>query len=1141
MSEVDLENTIQDKLGHLIQCSAEITEHNDSDHILIHYAEHLEQLISLLGDADGYAGLQDICVLLQMDVQSLADTEYTITNKELLWLENIPVLLMEYIYDKKNKLTSNALISHLQSVACTWREPFTDEDLTTFKLLLQENNTDSDAQNETHLTEPVILDKQDFLSNSEEGLKQDNALLQASSSIMDDAPAGINALPPEISKIQINQEMVEMLASELALMAEFLTDTLQSTRRPDQTKQALEEYAEQLERMADASEAVELQALQYVFHHLHDNVVTLALSDKPFEDFHFDLLNNCLVPIVAYLQSVNDRSNCLALIEYLQNPHWPQPILAEHSENLIQHLTAPILTSQSLDDIEPRQEHVSKDDVSLVLPEDVNPELLDGLLQELPLQTENFSAAIQRLSEGGTQKDLEIAQRMAHTIKGAANTVGVQGLAILTHHVEDILLALTKQSALPAKILSETLINAADTLEAMSESLLGTSAPPAQSESIIVLQQVLDWANLIDKNGLPDETDKTIQLHQKDKSQPPASETADKEATQKDAEPTPTGAAATAMLRVPATLIDHLLRLVGETMITTAQVQERLNKVLKQSHIVQGQNQLIQQLSTNLDHLIDVQGITENSQTKEIFDPLEFDQFNELHTHTRRLVEASTDSQEISKALDNQLSELNSILIHQERLNRDSQESVLRTRMVPVQTVIARLQRSVRQTCRLTEKQVNLDVQGSEMLMDSEVLSELVDPLMHILRNAIDHGIEPKKDRPIMGKAESGLITLSFAREGNIMLVTCEDDGAGLDEKAIREVAQQRGLKTEELSTDELYRLILSSGFSTRSQATQTSGRGIGMNMVYDRILTLKGTINIRSISGQGCTFEIRLPVTLLSTHALLVREQKQRFAISERGIEQILYTGSGKIHPLGNKLTYHLDNNVYDIKTLSSLLNLPATDCRHDQRRPGTGFLVETESRTKYVVLVEEALESRDLVVKNMGHYIPKLPGIIGAAILGDGTVTYALDLPELLQQSSQLHVPIADDSNTPLEIPQLPMALVVDDSLSARRSLEQFAKDAGFEVRAALDGLDALTMVDKKIPDILLVDMEMPRMDGLELTSHLRARPETKEIPIIMISSRSTEKHHNQALASGVNVCLTKPFSEDELSGHINQLMRK
>lgn len=935
------------------------------------------------------------------------------------------------------------------------------------------------------------------------------------------------------------QEMLEIICAEIEQLPEAV-ETIFNTAATDAVNddalaEALSGFAENFELLANASASMGLEGLQQICIHLQSNLNALSRQTQAPSIEQRQLIATWPGLALHYLRALDDRSVCQALVNHLVDNHWPEPLPAEEAGALIKRLVNPKLTAIEAE-IEVRPQQAQAEDVSLALPADSNQQLLDSLLQELPYQTAEFSAAVQRLAAGnGTIKDVEVAQRIAHTLKGAGNTVGVKGIATLTHHVEDILQALSKHGALPNRPLASTLLNAADCLEIMSEALLGASAPPTQA--LDVLQEVLDWANQIDRLGIP--TGDEVLTSAEDR----PTETVQSKVESKEGQATTTTSEAT--LRIPAHMVDEMLRLMGESLILTGQVQERVRKTLGQTKTMLAQNRTLQQLTNELEQLIDVRNVSSplsKSMQRGDFDPLELEQYNELNTVTHRLLETATDARELSRIIEDNLAVLDSLLVDQGRLHRDSQQAVLRTRMVPIQTVVPRFQRSVRQTCRLVNKEAELVIRGADTLIDSNVLNGMVDPLMHILRNAVDHGIEPPDERKRLGKPLSGRIELSFAREGNSVVIRCQDDGAGLNLAAIQRKAKDLGLLTSDkpLEEEELIRLILLPGFSTQSQTTQTSGRGIGMDVVYSQLLEMKGTLRVQTKSGQGCLMEMRLPVTLISTHALLLQVRNQTYALSDRGIEQILYFGAGSIQNVGNTETYRLDNDIYTLTSLEALLNLPP-DRREKTRASPIVVLVRDEKGAVRAVLVENILDSRDLVVKNLGRYLPKLDGIVGATIMGDGSVAPVLDLPELLRTQSAEYQPSAATTQSAPEpnTSQRRVVLAVDDSLSARRSLAQFIQDAGFEVRTARDGLEAIDLINKKIPDLILLDLEMPRMNGLELTSHLRANATTHQLPIIMITSRSTDKHRREAETVGVNAYLTKPYVEDELLDHINYFL--
>ncbi|MFZ1324473.1 MAG: response regulator, partial [Candidatus Contendobacter sp.] len=907
---------------------------------------------------------------------------------------------------------------------------------------------------------------------------------------------------------EAEQELVELLQAEMGMMALAAADleavATGSEGAAAARSEALMGYAESIARLADAANAMGFGGLQQACVCLNDNLLAFSSQSQPLTAGEYQLITTWLERALDYLQAVSDREVCQALVANLLDSSWPNPLPAEEADALLALLIAPKVALPE-GEAETRLQEALPEHVSLALPEDVNPELLDSLLQELPDQTAELSAAIQRLAGGeGDLGDVDVAQRIAHTVKGAGNTVGVRGIANLTHHMEDILLAFSKHKTLPNRPLAEALLTAADCLETMSEALVGVSAPPSGARE--VLQNILDWANRIDREGLP-KGDEILRQ--------PLRPLAPAEATEREAPVAPAAraepVAAEAMVRVPASLVDELLRLVGESIILTGQIQERARKALRQTKMMQSHHQVFQQLTADLEQLVEIRGIAplvDQATEQGDFDPLEMEKYNEFNTLTHRLLEAAADSRALDQDIRDDLTELDNLLVTQGRLHRSSQETVLRTRMIAVKTIAPRLQRSVRQTCRLTDKEVDFTISGGETLMDSNLLADITDPLMHVLRNAVDHGIELPARRQALGKEPVGRINLSFLREGDTIVVRCQDDGAGLNYAAILATARQRGFIAADatLGETELGQLILTAGFSTRSEATQVSGRGIGLDMVHTRIRELRGTFQIRSESNRGCLVELRLPVTLIAIHALMVRVHGQRFAISSRGVEQVLYAGLGEIRKLGAKSIYQVGDNFYELTALDALLDIEQDRRTGERHDPSLLLVREGTSGAIRAVLVQEVMDSRDLVVKPLARYFPKLEGIVGATILGDGSVVPVLDLPELLRaplsgQAASSRVEAARPSAAPQ--PKRHLALVVDDSLSARRALAQAVEDAGYQVRTARDGLEAVAIMEAQRPDLLLVDLEMPRMNGLELTSHVRAREDTRHLPVIMVTS--------------------------------------
>lgn len=922
---------------------------------------------------------------------------------------------------------------------------------------------------------------------------------------------------------RVDPQYLAVFAEELAGFEQQLTAALESAAAapdPQTRRDEVGMVAELVQRIGAAAQSIGLLALNDAMARAADRIRQRADAGLAVRDTV--ALAGLPRRLHAYLLAPTDASAAVALVAALPDEH-DDAAAAELAARLVAIEFAAATAAPA------RPTEATPQDVSLEVPADIDTELLDGLLGELPVQTAEFAAAVQRVAAGGaSQHELEVAKRAAHTLKGAANTVGVRGIANLTHHLEDVLIALTRAGVMPTGALAAMLTDAADCLEAMSEAVLGASAPPAEAQR--VLQQVLDCANRIDRDGvtadaapLPVET--------------PRGETA------APGEAAPGVAPSGPTLRVSASLVDELLRLVGETMIANAQIREQLRQSGAHARAVTQQNAALLALAGELEHLIDVRGLAglfQKEQARPDFDALEFEHFNELHTVTRRLIEAATDSRELSAAGEDRLRELGELIEAQGRLHAEHQEVVMKTRMVPASTVVPRLQRGVRQTCRLLDKQVELAVKGADTPLDSNVLNALVEPLMHLLRNAIDHGVEAPAERARAGKTAVGRVDLSFERDGASIVVRVRDDGAGLDLAAMRAKAAAQGLipDAETPADEDIARLILLPGFSTRAEATHVSGRGIGLDAVNAAVTGLNGSLRLLLAPGQGLGVELRLPASLMTAHALLVRHGSAVVAVSSNGVQDIRYVVAAQLERSGDALAYRDHERAYAVDSLERLIG--SADSGFEERGWFPALMVRTETGAVRAVRVQEVLDSQDLVIKDLGHYVARPAGVVGVTILGDGRVAPVLDLPQLLSAPLGASAALARSRRAHERVAARRVALVVDDSLTARRAAAQLMREADFEVRTAIDGIEAAALLDKQVPDIVLVDMEMPRMNGLELTVHVRSREATRDVPVIMITSRSTEKHRRQAQAAGVNVYVTKPFAEDALLEHVARLTR-
>lgn len=938
------------------------------------------------------------------------------------------------------------------------------------------------------------------------------------------------ALEETTEPVLVNPELIGMVRDEFDLLVKEFNLEINAAEGGKPFKDVLKNHVFKLENLAKACNTIGLLGLEQVFELLSFNMRSRRDSDT-FTEREAELFEAALPLIQNHIAAITERGKAAILVAHLSLQGWKQPLTEAQAQPLIKLLSGLVLSShnQQLDN---RKTQAQLADISLQLPEDVNSELLDSLLNEVPVLTNNFSAVIQQIiSEDRELPQLLEAQRIAHTLKGSGNIVGVTGIAVLTHHLEEILEYLSKHEAFPTKALAKVLLESADCLEMMSDLMLnGENEPPDQA--LQVLQNVLNWANQIAMAGLPAEDNEveTTTL--------PALPDTDITPVVREAKTVE----AIAMTRVPSEKIDQLLRMTGEGSILNEQFKERIKRFSEELKVLNDLTWHIQSLVSELDQSINIQSYNSKSSRSNIdseFDALEMEQYNELHTAASRIAEAATDIREINIHMDQQLVDLKYLMMEEDTIQKENQEMVQSIRMVPASTISSRCQRIVRQACRATNKEVELEIKGADILIDSEILNDMVDPLMHLLRNSIDHGIEPLHIREKFNKPKVGKITLEFSRKGNYAVITCKDDGGGLASGSILQTAIKKGLISakQQLTEAEIHKLILIPGFSTRAVVTQTSGRGIGMDAIQTKISSIQGQMSLFSVRNEGLTIEITIPLTLSSMLSLLVKCGGQTMAISNRGLRKIHHADECTLMQEEGHLYCDIDYKRYPGKHFAELVGMPIT---YDAEQKLQGLRIEDEIGRTHIVFVEELLGYRDLLVKDMGSYIPHIQGITGASILGNGDVAPVIDLVEMLHHAAKYDYVLADASKALADsINGLPVALVVDDSLSARRAVAMLLKDSGLEVETAIDGLDAIKQIEKIIPDIILVDLEMPRMNGIELTLHVRNRDDMKDVPIIMITSRATEKHRKQAEAAGVTKFMTKPFTEDELLNNVRRLM--
>ena len=525
----------------------------------------------------------------------------------------------------------------------------------------------------------------------------------------------------------------------------------------------------------------------------------------------------------------------------------------------------------------------------------------------------------------------------------------------------------------------------------------------------------------------------------------------------------------------------------------------------------------------------------------EDFDPLEMDRYSSIQQLSRALTESTSDLQDLRDTLSDRSRDAETLLLQQSRINSELQEGLMKTRMIPFSSVVPRLRRIVRQIGGELNKQVEFDALNTEGEMDRSVLERMVAPLEHMLRNALDHGIEQADKRKQAGKSAVGMITLSLHREGGNIVLKMQDDGAGINGDVILAKALKQGLvaKDAELSKHEIMQFIMHQGFSTAEKVTQISGRGVGMDVVASEIKQMGGTIEIDSEFGKGTEFTIRLPFTVSVNRALMVNTGEDFYAIPLNTIEGIVRVSPYELEEYykPNAPMYEYAGREYNLQYLGQLLNNTHQPKLQGQPLPLPVILVRG-SEKPMALQVDSLMGSREIVVKSLGAQFADVSGASGATILGDGSVVVILDLPALIRdgiENAMSPKPLININEVAAK--QTSLVMVVDDSVTVRKVTTRLLERNGFDVITAKDGVDAIALLQDYKPDVMLLDIEMPRMDGFEVATLVRHDERLKDIPIIMITSRTGQKHKERAFSIGVNEYLGKPFQEHDLLENIER----
>jgi chemotaxis protein histidine kinase CheA/ActR/RegA family two-component response regulator len=807
------------------------------------------------------------------------------------------------------------------------------------------------------------------------------------------------------------------------------------------------------------------------------------------------------------------------------------------------------------------------------------------------LQTISLNVAAMEKQPDG--RDLiQSIRRATHTLKGAAGMMGFHAIADLSHVSEDLLDNIMEgKIAISSAVLSIIL----DTAEAL-DMLISAKDSEAIKNDARIQSLHTRYVEILGENV----TEMTQQLLEEDLEDVEDPDPQHRTSVVTDGSGTQSPAAREGRrdlsVRVGLQRLDELVNLFGELLVSRSVLEERIQRLVRLVADVSVSSNRLRDVGQKLDSRFEaatlpsgrsvqvmpgegnqssLSGIPRNTSPVspahlQEFDELELDRYTEFHQLARGLSEGISDMTTLSTEMDAIIHECESVFARENRLSTTFQDRLMKTRLVPISNMAPRLYRSARAVALKQGKEIEFLLEGQTTEVDRTVFEEIGGPLLHLVRNAVNHAVEQPAVRVQKGKSPVGQVILSASYEGNQIVITVRDDGKGLDREAIRQRAIERGLirSDQHLSENDLVALIFHPGFSTAEVLSEESGRGVGLDVVRDSVSRLRGTLMVESTPNQGTAFTMTFPTSVAIQRAMMIRVSNQQFAIPTVNVESIGRLDNFKRSLLGGQPAVMVRNELYPLHILAQYMHLPSPAVIDDRAQ----IILVNSGGQRVALVIDEIKGQFDIVIKNLGPHLRQVHAIAGATVLGNGRVVLILELGDLLSsmlRGSRNSAPVRREGATTVApasmkqrvdvtavpprqgaVPTRPPItapasergkhlLVVDDSPSVRRVVSSMLRQHNWEVQTARDGIEALEMISAQMPAAVLLDIEMPRMDGYELISTIRAQDQYRTLPLIVLTSRAAAKHHQRAIALGANEYVVKPYQDEELLKVIERLV--
>jgi chemosensory pili system protein ChpA (sensor histidine kinase/response regulator) len=823
--------------------------------------------------------------------------------------------------------------------------------------------------------------------------------------------------------------------------------------------------------------------------------------------------------------------------------------------------------------------HLTENNLADDLPDDddVPREVLDFFIPEAEEHLQIATQCLLGLESNATAEEINRLFRSVHTIKGSASQVGLRRLGAVAHRLED-LIGLLRDGALQSS--AEITDVCLQTVDALRKFLYRQWSTDEEMTSTVgpLLARITQWIpeELLDRpgdgaEGAPEdslETDRTMAA--------PASPS-----TRQNA-PSGEHTLQAKSVRISLVRLDQMMNSVGELVINRTRLVGRMTELKKLVEVLGISRQRLYDKVAEFQEKYEFNRVGQSrphvgsGKMRNVggpgdgasapasggwldFSDLEMDRYDDFNILSRSLTEISADISEVLSQLSGFVGRVGGDIDEFTKLAHHLQDEITQARMVPIGNLYTRLSRTARDAAKVCGKSVDLELVGEDTRLDNNIVQQITDPLIHLVRNSIAHGIEDAAARKLAGKSERGRVTVRAFHRGNHVFIEVQDDGSGLDYERIRQTAVNAGLvpaaEAGHLTESELRAFLFHPGFTTAASKTEVAGRGVGLDVVRNNVHSLNGEIEIRSEAGSGTCFGVKVPLTLIISQALFIRSGSSVLAMPLAVVEEIRRLRPEEIEDVGGKLLTTVRGVVTEVVRIDGALGLPPIE-------PINGYLCMVIVRAagrQVGVVVEEVLGKDEVVIKNLGQYLRRVKLFPGATVSPDGSLILLVDVNRLAAaDTTENNVVIPSASAARVFAPgsaavvsgSIPSAavdelhgervvVVADDSISVRKFVGRILEKAGYSVKLASDGMEAAELIAQVGCHLLVTDIEMPRMNGYELMTHLRQDPATRRIPVLVVTSRAGAKHRERAMKEGAASFLTKPVQEEQLLTVVEELM--